>query len=175
MFIVSIVRLGVYIWDKQCRGAWSIKGKEPAHLGNYSTTCIHTFFGLILERLSLVFHFISFLIHACRNRYYLSMSSSSTKHAAQEYPKHPFISTARDILDQLQTNDEVGLHRSTVQEAQERYGPNKLEGEGVVQWHTVLVKQISNAMILVSWRESTTIAQNPPGMPRIRRSFCLAS
>ncbi|KAL8770141.1 MAG: hypothetical protein Q9194_005248 [Teloschistes cf. exilis] len=77
------------------------------------------------------------------------MSSSSTKYAAQEYPKHPFISTARDILDQLQTNDEVGLDRSTVQEAQEKYGPNKLEGEGVVQWHTVLVKQISNAMILV--------------------------
>ncbi|KAL8691070.1 MAG: hypothetical protein Q9218_003632 [Villophora microphyllina] len=77
------------------------------------------------------------------------MFSSSTSYLAQEYPKHPFTSTAKDVFDHLQTNDEVGLDRSSVEEAQRRYGPNKLEGEGAVQWHTVLLKQISNAMILV--------------------------
>ena len=36
-----------------------------------------------------------------------------------------------------------------MQEAQRKYGPNKLEGEGRVRWYSVLLKQISNAMILV--------------------------
>lgn len=77
------------------------------------------------------------------------MFSSTKGYATQEYLKHPFSLPSIDILDQLQADDETGLDRLNAQEAQSRYGPNKLEGEGGVQWHTVLLKQISNAMILV--------------------------
>ncbi|KAL8825634.1 MAG: hypothetical protein Q9170_007715, partial [Blastenia crenularia] len=77
------------------------------------------------------------------------MFSSSTGYTSQEYPKHPFTLPSEDVLNHLQTNDQTGLDLLKAQEAQRKYGPNKLEGEGGVQWYNVLLKQISNAMILV--------------------------
>ncbi|KAL8716235.1 MAG: hypothetical protein Q9220_000140 [cf. Caloplaca sp. 1 TL-2023] len=68
---------------------------------------------------------------------------------SQEYPKHPFLLTWNDVISYLQTNDETGLDRLKAQEGQRKYGPNKLAGEGGVRWYIVLMKQISNAMILV--------------------------
>ncbi len=75
---------------------------------------------------------------------------SSKGYKSPEYSKHPFTSPSKDILDHLKTNDQTGLDHAQVQEAQRTYGPNKLEGEGAVQWYRVLLKQVSNAMILVS-------------------------
>ncbi|KAL8760101.1 MAG: hypothetical protein Q9184_003422 [Pyrenodesmia sp. 2 TL-2023] len=74
---------------------------------------------------------------------------SSRGYKSSEYPKHPFTSNSIDILDHLKTNDQTGLERAEAQERQRTYGPNKLEGEGAVQWYRVLGKQVSNAMILV--------------------------
>ncbi|KAL8914968.1 MAG: hypothetical protein Q9171_000595 [Xanthocarpia ochracea] len=67
----------------------------------------------------------------------------------QEYPKHPFLLPCEEVIRHLQSNDESGLTIVKAQEAQSIYGPNKLEGEGGVKWYSVLLKQVSNAMILV--------------------------
>ena len=74
---------------------------------------------------------------------------NSKKFTEQEYPSHPFLLPASQVYDQLGTNYETGLSKLKAQEAQRAYGLNKLEGEGGVQWYSVLLKQISNAMILV--------------------------
>ncbi|KAL8893711.1 MAG: hypothetical protein Q9192_005001, partial [Flavoplaca navasiana] len=73
----------------------------------------------------------------------------SKGYTAQEYPKHPFLLSSEEIIDHLQTNDEIGISPTKAQEAQKVYGPNKLVGEGGVKWYSILLKQISNAMILV--------------------------
>lgn len=51
----------------------------------------------------------------------------------------------------LGTNAETGLSGQAARDAKLQYGPNRLKGEGAVQWYVVLGKQISNAMILVSF------------------------
>ena len=67
----------------------------------------------------------------------------------QEYTRHPFLLQLPEVYQKLGTNKETGLNDYQVKESQQKYGPNKLEGEGGVQWYRVLLKQISNAMILV--------------------------
>ncbi|KAL8805822.1 MAG: hypothetical protein Q9182_001734 [Xanthomendoza sp. 2 TL-2023] len=73
----------------------------------------------------------------------------SKKFTSQEYPQHPFLLPSEVLFKRLQTNDETGLSPHKAQEAQGAYGPNKLEGEDGVKWYSVLLKQVSNAMILV--------------------------
>ncbi|KAL8850311.1 MAG: hypothetical protein Q9221_004726 [Calogaya cf. arnoldii] len=73
----------------------------------------------------------------------------SKGYTPQEYPKHPFLLPSEELINQLQSNDETGISPTKAQEAQKTYGPNKLEGEGGVKWYSVLLKQVSNAMILV--------------------------
>ena len=80
------------------------------------------------------------------------MSSSSTL-TKQEYSRHPFLLSVDSILDHLSSNRETGLSLVKAQEGQRKYGPNKLKGEGRVQWYSVLLKQISNAMVLVRLSE----------------------
>lgn len=80
----------------------------------------------------------------------MSYSSSKNSNCQQEYSRHPFLLSADELFCLFDnTNTETGLSQLKTREAQEKYGPNKLEGEGVVQWYSVLLKQISNAMILV--------------------------
>jgi len=67
----------------------------------------------------------------------------------QHYPRSPFLLSVDDITRHLLTNKDSGLTNSQVQEYQEKYGPNKLDGDGGVSWYSILGKQISNAMILV--------------------------
>ncbi len=77
------------------------------------------------------------------------MTTSTQKPAEQHYPRHPFLLPIDQILEQLGTNTETGLSRLKVQQSQHDYGPNKLKGEGAIQWYSILAKQISNAMVLV--------------------------
>lgn len=67
-----------------------------------------------------------------------------------EYTKHPFQLTSNDVAQQLQTDIETGLSPAAVKELQNKYGLNKLAGEGGVKWYAILSKQMTNAMILVS-------------------------
>ena len=67
----------------------------------------------------------------------------------QEYPSHPFLLHLNNIYKHLGTNKDTGLTKLKAQESLRTDGPNKLKGEGAVQWYSVLIKQVSNAMILV--------------------------
>ena len=77
------------------------------------------------------------------------MRSPTKKLIRQLYPQHPFLLPVDEISEQLGTNIETGLSRLKAQQSQRDYGPNKLKGEGAIQWYSILAKQISNAMILV--------------------------
>lgn len=69
--------------------------------------------------------------------------------AEQNYAKQPFLLSADEIINHLETRVDSGLSSTQVQQYQEKYGPNRLEGDGGVSWYAILGKQISNAMILV--------------------------
>jgi P-type Na+/K+ transporter len=71
----------------------------------------------------------------------------------QNYSKQPFLLEVEQLVKELQTNLETGLSASQVRQYQEKYGGNKLDGDGGIPWYALLMKQIANAMILVS--EST--------------------
>ena len=77
------------------------------------------------------------------------MGTPTKKPTRQLYPRHPFLLSLDEIVEQLGTNVDTGLSRLKAQQSQHDYGPNKLKGEGAIQWYSILVKQISNAMILV--------------------------
>ncbi|KAF2103801.1 potassium/sodium efflux P-type ATPase [Rhizodiscina lignyota] len=66
-----------------------------------------------------------------------------------DYPRHPFQLSSEDVARYLQADAEAGLSPARVKELQSKYGQNKLAGEGGVKWYSVLLKQVSNAMILV--------------------------
>jgi P-type Na+/K+ transporter len=68
----------------------------------------------------------------------------------QNYSKQPFLLSVNDIFQHLQTNIESGLSSSQVKQYQEKYGANKLDGDNGIPWYSLLLKQIANAMILVS-------------------------
>lgn len=77
------------------------------------------------------------------------MGSGKGSVVQQEYPKHPFQSTIDEVKEYLGANVEQGLSASQVSQKRSQYGENKLMGDGGVKWYSVLLKQISNAMILV--------------------------
>jgi len=67
----------------------------------------------------------------------------------QNYAKQPFLLSTDEIFTHLETSKEAGLTSTQVQQYQQKYGENKLSGEGAVAWYSILLKQVSNAMILV--------------------------
>ena len=68
---------------------------------------------------------------------------------AQNFNKQPFLLSIDDISKHLQTDTESGLSSAQIERYRQKYGENRLEGEGGVKWYSMLLKQISNAMILV--------------------------
>lgn len=64
--------------------------------------------------------------------------------------QHPFLLSVEEVARQLDTNIETGLNAAKVQEFQRNHPPNELEDGGGVSWHKILIKQLTNAMILVS-------------------------
>ncbi|EEH45452.2 potassium/sodium efflux P-type ATPase, fungal-type [Paracoccidioides brasiliensis Pb03] len=69
--------------------------------------------------------------------------------AKQEYTKHPFLLSVKELAEVLHTNIETGLLDANIPKLQEEYGANRLDGDGGVKWYTLLGKQIANAMVLV--------------------------
>lgn len=84
------------------------------------------------------------------------MGTSKPSDTPQQYEHHPFQLSLDQIVLQLQTHLEFGLSWAQANDLQSRYGENKLAGEGAVRWYSVLLKQISNAMILVTNLEQST-------------------
>ena len=62
----------------------------------------------------------------------------------------PGIPLDKELRGYLETNQDAGLSNAQVQQYRQKYGENKLKGEGAVKWYSLLIKQISNAMVLVS-------------------------
>ncbi|KAB8290175.1 hypothetical protein EYC80_011044 [Monilinia laxa] len=74
--------------------------------------------------------------------------------SSQEKPSytttpHAFLLTPQDAASQLSTNLETGLTARQVQSIQASHPPNELNTGGSISWYKILIKQISNAMILV--------------------------
>lgn len=68
----------------------------------------------------------------------------------QNYTKQPFLLSVDEISNHIRTNTDSGLSSAQAKRYVEQYGENHLEGDGGVAWYSILGKQISNAMILVS-------------------------
>jgi magnesium-transporting ATPase (P-type) len=66
------------------------------------------------------------------------------------FEKHPFLLPVQDVADALGTNIEKGLSSAQVAQLKQRYPSNELDvGEGI-SWYTIFIRQLCNAMILVS-------------------------
>ncbi len=63
--------------------------------------------------------------------------------------RHPFLLSVDEAAQQLGTNIETGLSANRVSELKKQCPPNELQGGGGISWYKILMKQISNAMILV--------------------------
>jgi len=70
--------------------------------------------------------------------------------------RHPFLLSVEEVARQLKTNIETGLSARQAVELRNEFPPNELEGGGGAAWHKILIKQISNAMILVSQKRFWT-------------------
>ena len=78
------------------------------------------------------------------------MGNKRSSVEAQNYTKQPFLLSVEEVLQHLQVQKDAGLSSAQVQQYRQKYGENRLEGEGGVKWYSLLLKQVSNAMILVS-------------------------
>lgn len=70
--------------------------------------------------------------------------------AVQRTDRHPFLLSVEETARQLETSTETGLSARKVQELQRECPRNELEDEGGIAWYRILIKQLTNAMILVS-------------------------
>lgn len=75
------------------------------------------------------------------------MSSPNTN--SYSTTPHAFLLSNEDVANQLNTNLDRGLTASQVQSIQAAHPPNELNTGGSISWYKILLKQISNAMILV--------------------------
>lgn len=77
------------------------------------------------------------------------MAPQESSKKKQGTEPHPYLLPIEEVCQQLGTNIESGLTSKRAAELQKEYPPNELEGGGSVEWYKILIKQISNAMILV--------------------------
>jgi Na+-exporting ATPase len=68
----------------------------------------------------------------------------------QRTNKHPCLLSVGETVRQLDTNIETGLSARKVQELQRECPLNELDDGGGIAWYKILIKQMTNAMILVS-------------------------
>lgn len=83
---------------------------------------------------------------------------------AGQFERHPFLLTTQDVANALETDLERGLSSAQVTEFQEKYPPNELDVGGAIPWYKIFLKQLFNAMILVSspmTEESYACKANP--------------
>jgi hypothetical protein len=81
----------------------------------------------------------------------------------QAYGMEPYRADLGRLVAELATNVETGLTKLQAQTGLRDYGENKLRGEGVVKWYNVLLKQCSNAMILVRWSQAMSWCSSKTG------------
>ena len=69
---------------------------------------------------------------------------------AGEFERHPFLLPVQDVAKSLETDVERGLTSAQVAQLQQKYPPNELDVGGTIPWYKIMLKQLFNAMILVS-------------------------
>lgn len=70
---------------------------------------------------------------------------------SQQYLSQPAHSlTFQDVINQLGTNSDDGLTSGDAHQRLEKYGENMLEGDKGVSFAKIVIRQIANAMMLVS-------------------------
>ena len=64
--------------------------------------------------------------------------------------------TFEDVINELQTNSDDGLTSAEVKQRLEKYGENMLQGDKGVSLAKIVIRQIANAMMLVSQKPRST-------------------
>jgi Na+-exporting ATPase len=83
------------------------------------------------------------------------MSSEKTQ-ASGDTPGHPYLSnpphylTYDAVINELGTNSDDGLTATEARQRIEKYGENMLEGGEGVSFAKIIIRQVANAMMLVS-------------------------
>lgn len=67
-----------------------------------------------------------------------------------ELKAEPYLLTADEVASQLATDPDNGLSEQEAQSRLAKFGLNELQGGGGVSAGRILMKQIFNAMVLVS-------------------------
>ena len=84
-----------------------------------------------------------------------------------EYLSQPAHSlTFENIINELGTNSDDGLTTSEVKQRLEEYGENILEGDEGVSFAKIVIRQVANAMMLVS-------DEHPPFAREMRINNCI--
>lgn len=78
---------------------------------------------------------------------------------AAEFDKHPFLLPVDDVAKSLGTDVEKGLSSAAVAQLREKYPPNELDVGGAISWYTIFLRQLCNAMILVSRNSDRSFLQ----------------
>ncbi len=79
---------------------------------------------------------------------------------AASFPRHPFLLSAQEVAESLETHLDRGLSVNQVTQASQKYPPNELQVSGAISWHTIFIRQLFNAMVLVS-----PLHAGPPAFP----------
>lgn len=69
---------------------------------------------------------------------------------AVDFDRHPFVLPVQDVARTLGLDVERGLSSAQVAQLQQQYPPNELDVGGSISWYTIFLRQLCNAMILVS-------------------------
>lgn len=69
---------------------------------------------------------------------------------AGQFDRHPFLLASNDVAAALKTDVDKGLNSAQVAQLQQEYPRNELDIGGAIPWYTIFIKQLFNAMILVS-------------------------
>lgn len=84
-----------------------------------------------------------------------SQTASTPSHSPLSAPAHtlPYAS----VLQELSVNSEEGLSTQEAQSRLQKWGPNELEGDEGISLAKIIIRQVANAMMLVSYPTATTI------------------
>lgn len=79
--------------------------------------------------------------------------SKASDDTSQSYLSQPAHSLSFDnVIQELGTNSDDGLTSSEAKGRIEKYGENMLEGDEGVSFVKIVIRQIANAMMLVSYK-----------------------
>jgi hypothetical protein len=88
---------------------------------------------------------------------------------AGQFDRHPFLLTPSAVASALKTDVDKGLNSAQVAQLQQEYPRNELDVGGAIPWYTIFIKQLFNAMILVSLNTTEPPPLHTPKKKRKRK------